>query len=71
MKFNAMEPKSQPVGSDGEKDFKLVGNESGLVGYWTFIEGNGATANDQTGPAYDGALLNGAIWMPSDAPLVH
>ena len=52
-----------------QKNSKLAGNEAGLVGYWTFIEGNGDTANDQTGHGYYGTLLNGAIWMPSDAPL--
>ncbi|HBK84747.1 MAG TPA: hypothetical protein DDZ53_01795, partial [Firmicutes bacterium] len=40
---------------------ELVGNESGLVGYWKFNEGSGATAYDSTPNANNGAI-NGASW---------
>ena len=38
-----------------------TGNESGLVGYWNFEEGNGATASDQTSNGNDGTI-NGATY---------
>jgi hypothetical protein len=46
----------------------LIGNESGLVGYWRFDEGTGiptadATVNSNTG------TLTGATWTTSAAPL--
>src|SRR3990167_9799803 len=35
---------------------------SGLVGYWTFDEGSGTTANDSSGNNNTGALINGPTW---------
>lgn len=44
----------------------LRGNQPGLVGYWKFDDGIGATAYDGMGNA-DGTLLNGAYWVPTSA----
>jgi hypothetical protein len=49
--------------------FGSTGAEPGLVGYWPFDDGAESTATDATGNGWDGTLLNGALWMPSDAPL--
>src|SRR3989344_3676813 len=35
---------------------------SGLVGYWTFDEGTGATASDSSGNNNTGTLTNGPTW---------
>src|SRR3989344_8737948 len=35
---------------------------SGLVGYWTFNEGTGTTANDSSGNSNTGTLVNGSTW---------
>src|SRR3989344_8523640 len=35
---------------------------SGLVGYWTFDEGSGTTANDSSGNNNTGTLINGSTW---------
>ncbi len=39
-----------------EKNYRLIGNETDLVGYWRFDEGAGTSINDQTDNAYHGAL---------------
>lgn len=39
-----------------EKNYRLIGNESDLVGYWRFDEGAGNAINDQTDNGYHGAL---------------
>mgnify|MGYP003384325531 CR=1 FL=1 len=44
----------------------LQGDESGLVGYYPFDEGNGAAARDQSNIAYDGTI-SGASWIESTA----
>jgi hypothetical protein len=49
--------------------FGASGAESGLLGYWPFDEGSGNVAMDATGHGFNGALQNGALWAPSDAPL--
>jgi hypothetical protein len=49
--------------------FGATGAEAGLIGYWPFDDGAGATATDATGNGRDGTLRNGALWAPSDAPL--
>ena len=43
-----------------------TGNESGLVSYWNFNEGNGNTVTDLTSNGNDGTI-NGATWS-TDAP---
>ena len=43
---------------------ELTGAEAGLVGYWTFSEGTGATTADAS-PAHRSATLqNGTLWVP-------
>ena len=49
--------------------FKQTGAEPDLLGYWPFDEATGTTASDATGHGYDGALQNGPVWVPSDAPV--
>ena len=43
-----------------------IGNESGLVGYWNFEEGQGDTVYDLTGNGNDG-IINGATYS-TDIP---
>ena len=47
----------------------LTGAESGLVGYWSFEEGSGTTASDNTTNGNDGTLTNmdAADWLDSTA----
>ena len=40
---------------------RLIGNETGLVGYWKLDEGNSTTAKDYTSNE-NAATINGAIW---------
>ncbi len=50
----------------------LSGFESGLIGYWNFEDGSGATANDASGMGNRGQLLPtgaGPAWVVSDAPI--
>jgi hypothetical protein len=51
------------------KNFKQTGAESGLIAFWPFDNGSGTTATDATGHGYNGALQNGPLWVPSDAPV--
>ena len=44
----------------------LASNETGLVGYWKFDEGTGATSAGKIGG--DATLYNNPQWVPSDAP---
>jgi len=44
------------------KDAKLVGNETGLVGYWPMDEGAGATVADDSASNNVGTLYNGLDW---------
>jgi hypothetical protein len=50
-------------------NFKQTGTEPGLIGYWPFDEGAGATATDATGHGYNGTLQFGPSWVLSDAPV--
>jgi len=50
--------------------FGANGAESGLRGYWPFDAGSGNVAIDATGHGFNGLLQNGALWAPSDAPLL-
>ena len=40
-------------------DRQLIGNEQGLIGYWTFNEGSGSIANDKSGNGNDAAIVGG------------
>jgi hypothetical protein len=41
----------------------LNGNETGLIGYWKFDEGQGDTTADATSNGNNGTI-NGAVWIP-------
>ena len=43
----------------------LRGDESGLVAYYPFIEGEGTTLNDATGNGYDGTIYE-ATWVEKE-----
>ncbi len=47
---------------------ELTGAEDGLVAYWRFNEGGGATATDATTNHLDGTLVNGPLWIQSGVP---
>ena len=49
-------------------NFELSGNESNLVGYWNFNEGQGDVLYDLTGNGYDGTII-GALWDENGAPV--
>ncbi|UCE17301.1 MAG: VCBS repeat-containing protein [Gemmatimonadota bacterium] len=44
------------------RDRYLVGNESGLAGYWQMNEGTGATMTDMSGNGNDGTVVD-ALWF--------
>ena len=46
---------------------ELLGNETGLVGYWNFNDGTGSTLTDQTSNGNDGTI-SGATWS-TDVPV--
>lgn len=47
---------------------ELIGNETGLVGYWKFNEGSGAIAYDSTANGNNGTIT-GATWTSDIPPL--
>ncbi|WP_287521350.1 LamG-like jellyroll fold domain-containing protein [Okeania sp. SIO2C2] len=51
-----------------DMNYRLVGNEPGLVGYWRFDEGTGNILQDQTDNGNHGTI-NGATWVQSQAPI--
>jgi hypothetical protein len=46
----------------------LNGNETGLIGYWKFDEGQGDTTVDATTNGNDGTI-SGAVWVPGATPV--
>jgi patatin-like phospholipase/acyl hydrolase len=46
----------------------LVGNEEGLVAYWTLNEAEGTTIRDETGNGYDGKLHGNPTWDLAELP---
>ncbi len=48
----------------------LIGNEEGLVAYWTLNEGEGATVRDQTANARDGKLHGNPTWDLAELPFM-
>jgi len=47
---------------------ELLGSEEGLVGYWTFNEGQGDTAFDSS-PSENHGTIAGALWSTDAAPI--
>ncbi|ABZ82764.1 multidomain protein with s-layer homology region, ig motif, i-set domain, pkd domain [Heliomicrobium modesticaldum Ice1] len=43
----------------------LTGNESGLIGYWKFNEGNGTVVADSGPGSHNGIIHGGAAWISS------
>jgi hypothetical protein len=52
-----------------DMNFRLVGNEAGLVGYYRFDEGSGTTARDATSGANNGTLTNAPTYVTSGVAL--
>jgi len=50
-------------------NFRLIGNEDNLLGYWRFDEGSGNTLYDQTDNTNNGTLHGDPQWVKSDAPI--
>ena len=50
-------------------DKPLIGNELGLVGYWSFDEGSGLTASDLSFHHNSGTLFGDPAWIELDEPL--
>src|SRR6266850_3948821 len=48
----------------------LVGNESGLVGYWRFDETTGTTLNDNSGHGHPATIVGGATRTNSTVPMI-
>lgn len=48
---------------------RLTGAEPGLMGYWRFDEGAGATSVDASGHGFTATLVNGPAWVGSTAPI--
>ncbi|NES20074.1 MAG: LamG domain-containing protein, partial [Symploca sp. SIO3E6] len=48
-------------------NYRLSGNESGLLAYWPLDEGEGTTIKDKTGNGHDGAIA-GAVWEKMEIP---
>jgi hypothetical protein len=51
-----------------DMNYRLVGNEPGLVGYYRFDEGSGTVARDSSG-VNNGTLTNGPTYVPSAVTL--
>jgi len=61
-------PRSQDE-IQGSMNYRLVGNEPGLIGYWRFDEAAGNTVHDQTDNANHGTIEGSPQWVISDAPI--
>ena len=51
------------------KNVRKTGNEPGLITYWQFDEGNGATIHDHADSANNGTIKGDSLWIQSDAPI--
>jgi uncharacterized protein len=51
-----------------QRDRPLVGNEEGLVAYWTLNEGKGTTVRDRTRNAHHGKLRGNPTWDLAQLP---
>lgn len=54
---------------NSSKNVRKTGNEPGLVTYWQFDEGNGATIYDHADTANNGTIKGDSLWVQSDAPI--
>lgn len=52
-----------------EMNYRLQGDEPGLVVYWRFDEGSGNTVYDQTANAHHGTINGAPTWVISNAPV--
>jgi hypothetical protein len=52
-----------------DMNYRLEGNESGLMGYWQFDEGSGTTVHDKTENANHGTISGNPKWVKSEAPI--
>ncbi|NEQ67038.1 MAG: hypothetical protein F6K21_16330 [Symploca sp. SIO2D2] len=59
-------PRSQDE-IQGSMNYRLVGNEPGLIGYWRFDEAAGNTVHDQTDNANHGTIEGSPQWVISEA----
>jgi hypothetical protein len=50
-------------------NYRLEGNEPGLIGYWQFDEGSGNTIGDRTENGNQGTISGNPQWVKSDAPI--
>ena len=50
---------------------ELTGNETGLIGYWQFNEGDGIFAMDLSSNENEGVLHEGPEWITSSAPVLN
>jgi hypothetical protein len=50
------------------KNQLLVGNETGLTGYWNFDEASGTTVVDQSSNHFNGTIMGSALRVTSTAP---
>ena len=57
-----------PVEIQSHRYQPLVGNEQGLVAYWTLNEGQGVTVKDQTENGHDGKLRGNPNWDVAQLP---
>ena len=48
---------------------KLTGNESGLIGYWSFDETTGNVASDKSSNGFNGQIMGNPIHVFSGAPI--
>jgi|GEM_PF-1610690 len=51
------------------KNSELTGMEDGLAGYWTFNEGSGSTAYDQSPFGHNGSIAGNTSYLISEAPV--
>ncbi|MEL7078520.1 MAG: LamG-like jellyroll fold domain-containing protein, partial [Cyanobacteria bacterium J06582_2] len=54
---------------NSSKNVRKTGNEPGLITYWQFDEGNGATIYDHADTANNGTIKGDPLWIQSDAPI--
>jgi hypothetical protein len=53
-----------PTEIQADMTMELSGAEAGLVAYWKFNEGTGATVADDSPGDHTATLYNGPAWLP-------